>query len=92
MAALFDAVLVRLPKTDKVYLVKAPAYTHINAGDLLEIEDSDDGIALKSISIYENCEDDLDTLLKATGVKEPLLRVKAYYRKHEINWEDEAND
>jgi len=92
MAALFDVVLVRFPKTDKVYLVKAPAYTHINTGDIVEIEDSDDGIALKSISIYENDEDELDTLMKATGAKEPLSRVKAYYCKHDIKWEDEADD
>jgi hypothetical protein len=92
MAALFDVVLVRFPKTVKVYLVKAPAYTHINTGDIVEVEDSDDGIALKSITIYDNCEDDLDTLMKATGAKEPLSRVKAYYCKHEIEWEDEEND
>lgn len=92
MAALFDAVLVSFPKTDKVYLFKAPAYSYIAEGDLLELENSDDGNAVKCITIYDNDGDEFDTLLKATGAMEPLAKVKAYFRKHKIEWEDKEND
>lgn len=92
---MFDLVLVKFPKCDKVYLFKAPDHTYLSEGDLVELENSDDGIVVKSVIIYDHNLDELDTLLKATGAKEPLARVKAYYRKKEIDWkawEEEQNE
>lgn len=93
MSVLFDAVLVRFPKSEKVYLFKAPGHTYLKEGDLVKVEHrGDDGVVVKAVTIYEHCEDDFDTLLKATGAREPLARVKAYYKRNDVNWEEEENE
>lgn len=93
MSAIFDAVLVKFPDINRVYLYKTPAHTYLKEGDLVKVENrGDDGVVVKSVTIYEHCEDEFDTLLKATETTEPLARIKAYYKRIEVNWEEEENE
>ena len=92
MREYFDFVLVK-HENDRVYLFRAPAFTHLEFGDEVVVETSNGeqrGIVQSSITLAETDTDQIDFIMRSTGAPDEVKKVlsKVIYQEFKYG-EDE---
>ena len=90
-----DLVIVTYPVSTRRDLFEAPAFTHLEQGDEVVVQDDENegkrhGIVVDSVTVTKD-DDSYNFLLNAMRAEKPLQRVLSKVVYRDVHWkEDEA--
>lgn len=89
----FDFVLCRHKDCDKNYLFRAPAFSHLEKGDMV-IVDTDHGdqpaVVVSSITLSNDAEREIDFVMNATNAPIEIKRVLSKVIVNQIDFKYEG--
>ena len=94
MSNYIDAVLVKHPSCDKLFLFQAPAFSYLNEGNnvICETKVSPEAEGeVVAIRTVEKNSAELQFIAKCSGATLPLNKIKAIVRVSELKYEDEES-
>ena len=89
----FDFVLCKHENSDKAYLFRAPAFTHLTKGDLVVVETKKGeqmAMVVSSITLSNDDADEIDFIMNATGADSDVKKVlrKVVYKDFKYKEDD----
>ena len=85
--------LVKFEHSNKQYLFKTPKFAHIEVGNFVKVEDTDDiATVVKYLSYIDTNEDDFDMIITATKATLPLKKILSVYHEQTFIYDKDEED
>ena len=86
-----DLVIVSYPVSTRKDLFEAPAFTHLEQGDEVLVQDCENngkrhGIVVDSVTVTRD-DDKYNFVFNALGVLKPLPKIKSIVTYKDLHWE-----